>query len=101
MPFKYWVEIIAIATLPVAIIAVIVNRTMVDRGLGARAIQFLAISLFVPIIVLLALEGVLERSAVGALVGALVGYLFATTGEFDKKRNQTDAQARFDESKDG
>jgi hypothetical protein len=90
MDVKHWIELVASATIPISVIAVVVNRIMSERGLGVRAIQFLGLSVFSPIILILALEGILERSAAGALVGAVVGYLFANIGEYDKKRGTTE-----------
>ena len=88
MDAKFWIEVVAIATMPIAIVAIIVERIARDRGIGVRVIQFLGICLLLPLTIILAIEGILERSAVGALVGAIAGYLFANIGEYDKKRGQ-------------
>jgi hypothetical protein len=95
MEAKSWVEIIAAATIPISIIAITLLRAKTSengpKGIGVRAIQFVGISIIPPLILILALEGILEKSAVGALVGALAGYLFANIGEFDKKRGRNTA----------
>ncbi len=54
--------------------------------MGVRSIQFLAIVVVLPVVLILALEGILERSAVGALIGALVGYLFTNIGKYDERK---------------
>lgn len=79
------VELIAAATLPLAVLAVVVDRWRTQKGLGVRAIQFLAVASFVPGIVILGLEQIIDGSTVAALVGAFVGYLFSNIGEFDRR----------------
>jgi hypothetical protein len=56
--------------------------------MGVRAIQFLAAVTLPPTIVILALEGILEKSAVGAILGAFIGYLFSHIGEYDRRRRR-------------
>jgi hypothetical protein len=55
------VEVIAIATMPIAIVAVVWHRVRTDMGLGVRAIQFLGLAIFAPTVLILALEGMLAR----------------------------------------
>jgi len=52
-------------------------------GMGIRAIQFLAI-IRIPLLLVLALEGLIERSALGALIGTLLGFIFSKIGEAEK-----------------
>jgi hypothetical protein len=54
-------------------------------GMGIRTIQFLAIILVIPLLLVLALEGLIERSALGALIGTLLGFIFSKIGEAEKK----------------
>jgi len=82
---RLMIELIAAATIPVAVVSIIINRTVRNKGLSVRAIQFLALSVILPLVLILALEGILERSAVGALIGALVGYLFSNIGKYDER----------------
>jgi hypothetical protein len=82
---KLWIEIIATAAMPIAIVAVIVHRIMLKRGIGVRAIQFLALAIIPPFVLVLALENSLEGAA-GALIGALVGYLFSNIGKYDERK---------------
>lgn len=83
---RLWIEIIAAMTIPIAVLSVIVSRTLQKKGLGIRSIQFLAIGTIPPLVLILALENFLEPGAVGALIGALVGYLFSNFGERDKRK---------------
>jgi hypothetical protein len=79
------IELILALTMPLAMMVVIVHRVKSRMGIGVRAIQFLALGMLTPLVLILALEGILERSAVGALVGILVGYFFAGFGKDDQK----------------
>lgn len=90
---KMLIEVIASLVMAIAIIAVIVNRITLKKGLSVRSIQFLAIGMVLPLILVLALEGILERSAVGALVGALIGYLFTNIGKYDERKAGKDEDA--------
>jgi hypothetical protein len=65
---KFWVEIIAALAIPGAVGFVVWHRIKTEMGMGVRAIQFLGLAIVPPLIIILALEGILERSAVGALV---------------------------------
>jgi hypothetical protein len=83
---KDWVELVAATAIPIGIIAVAWNRIATNKGLSVRAIQFLCLSIFVPLILILGLERILDGSAIGALLGALIGYLFANIGKYDDKK---------------
>jgi hypothetical protein len=89
MDSKTIVEIVAAVTIPITVVAFVLHRIIRDYGFGVRSIQFVAIGIFPSVIIILALEGILERSAVGALIGALVGYLFANIGEYDKNKKSS------------
>jgi hypothetical protein len=56
---------------------VIAERLISRRGLDLRAIQFLALIMFAPMVLILALERVIEGGAAAALVGAIAGFLLA------------------------
>ena len=84
------VQIVAAITMPVAVIAIIVHRIWLGMGIGVRAIQFVSASLLVPLILILALQGILEKNAVGALVGAFAGYLFSNIGKYDERNASKD-----------
>ena len=82
-----WIEIIAATAIPVAIVVIVVERIMSGKGIGVRAIQFLAIGIIPVVVLILGLEGILEKGAIGALLGALVGYLFSNIGQYDKRKD--------------
>jgi hypothetical protein len=79
---RFWIEIIAALTIPLAIGAVFYQRYQTGGGgaMGLRTLQVLAIAVLAPLILILGLEKVLEPSAVGALIGALLGYLLSGIG---------------------
>ena len=92
MDTKNIVELIAGAAILVGPIAVIVERVVADRGIGARAIQFAAVVMLIPTIVILALERIIDAPTVGTLIGGLSGYLLSSIGEYrpDRKRGSDD-----------
>jgi hypothetical protein len=79
---RFWIEIIAALTIPIAIGAVMYQRYQGGGGgaISLRTLQVLAIAVLTPLILILGLERVLEPSAVGALIGALLGYLLSGIG---------------------
>jgi hypothetical protein len=83
---KFWIEIVAALTMPVGIIAVVAHRIKQKIGMGVRSIQFLALTIIFPMVLILALENKLEDSAIGALIGALLGYLFSNIGKYDERK---------------
>ncbi|MEI7806571.1 MAG: hypothetical protein WCI56_14725 [Hyphomicrobiales bacterium] len=56
METKAIIELIAAVAIIVGPIAVIIERLIGDRGIGARAIQFATVVMLIPTIVILALE---------------------------------------------
>ena len=48
-------------------------------GMGYRAIQFLAIGVVVPALIILGIRGILPGEAIAAIVGGIVAYLFTAT----------------------
>ncbi|HEV2569216.1 hypothetical protein [Sphingomonas sp.] len=79
------VELVAILTIPLTIVVVIVERMITKRGLGVRAMQVIATATFMPSIIVLALEKLIDGATVAALVGGMVGYLFSNISEFDRR----------------
>jgi hypothetical protein len=92
MDVKSWIELMAGIALAVAPVAVLVDRYVGDRGIGARAIQFLTVAMLLPAIVILALEKTIEGATVGTLIGALTGYILSGIGEYrsDSKKKAAD-----------
>ena len=56
---------------------VLAERLISRRSLDLRAIQFLALIMFAPLILIMALEHVIDGGAAAALVGAIAGFLLA------------------------
>ncbi len=77
---RFWIEIIAALTIPLAIAAIMYQRGQQGGAISIRTIQIMAIAVMAPLILILGLERVLEPSAVGALIGALLGYLLSGIG---------------------
>ena len=86
---KLWIEIIAAAAIPVAVAGAVLERVTIKRGIGVRTIQFIGISTISPLVLILGLEGILEKSAIAALLGALAGYLFSNIGQYDKREDDS------------
>jgi len=73
------------SSVPLSIMGVLLQRLIEGKGIGVRAIQFVAATSILPIIAILALEKIIDGCTVSALVGALIGYLFSNISEFEKK----------------
>jgi hypothetical protein len=86
------IELIAVIGIAAAPLLILIERFAGDRGIGARTIQFLAVAMLVPLILVLALEKLLEPATIGTLIGALTGYLLSGIGDYrpDKKRKPTE-----------
>ena len=80
-----WIEIAAAAVMVLGVAGLGINRFHVKRGYGVRAIQFAGVVILPPIILILALEGILQGSSVEVLVGALVGFFFNELTKREKK----------------
>lgn len=78
MDAKFWVEIIAALTIPISLVAVTWHRVKTGLGMGVRSLQYLALGVVLPIVLILGLEGILDTGAISTLLGAVVGYLFST-----------------------
>ncbi len=83
---RLWIEIIAVATIPLTVLLIMIHRIVRDRSPGVRSIQFLAMGTIPALVLILGLEGLLESSAIGALLGALVGYVFSNIGKYDERK---------------
>jgi hypothetical protein len=86
-------EILLAATMLIVPLAVLVQRSIARTkegahfGMGIRVIQLIAACNLPPAIIILAMEHLLDGSAVAALGGALVGYLFSGVAEFDRRKS--------------
>jgi len=79
------IAIILAASIPLGMLVVLVSRVSSSKGIGVRAIQFVAIATIIPGTLLLAIMGLLEGEAVAATFGATVGYLLGSIAKFDDR----------------
>ncbi len=70
--------------MPIAICVILYHRVKLKMGLGVRSLQFLAVAVVPPLILILALEAILKKGAIAAVIGALIGYLLSNIGEYDR-----------------
>ena len=85
MGAKEILEIIAGVTIIVGLVGILWERCCKNKGIGVRVIQFLTVVFLLPIILILALEGVLEGETVATLLGAIVGYVLSGIGKDEPK----------------
>lgn len=81
-----WIEMIAAGSIPLAIVALFVNRWLTNKSLGVRAIQMVSVITLTPAIIVLAMEKIVDGAAVAALIGGVIGYLFANFSEYDRAK---------------
>ena len=81
---KSTIEIISALMMPIGLGLVMAHRFATGRAIGARTIQFTAIILLLPILLILALERILDSQILGTLVGGLMGYLLSGIANYDK-----------------
>lgn len=82
-------NIVEIAMLVIAVVCAIGgvwNRIRLDRGIGLRFIQYLGLTVLVPIIAILALEGRISQEMTGAIAAAAVGGVLAGLGRDENSR---------------
>ena len=91
-----WVQLISAATFPIALLVLLVNRLNYKRGIGwgskgigVRSIQFTAAAMVFPGVVILTTGKFIDGETSAALIGVLIGYLFANIGNFDKQRGES------------
>jgi hypothetical protein len=80
-PIKDIVNLSLVVVMVVSILILAVTRKKGSgqyRGIGARAIQWLTVSLAFPTIAILALENALPREAVITSIGVIVGHTLST-----------------------
>lgn len=90
MDTKSTIELILVGGVAAAPIILLAERLIADRGMGARVIQFLAVAMLIPTILILSLEKILEPSTIGTLIGALTGYLLSGIGDYRPDKKKTD-----------
>lgn len=68
------VELVAGLTMPISALAILARAYKAKQPLGPHTIQFCTITFLVPLILILALEGVLDGATIGTILGGLIGY---------------------------
>ena len=84
MDIKTIVELGACIIMVGGTIAVFVERFIHNKTIGVRVIQFQAILLLIPAILILALENILNTETISVLLGALIGYIYVLSKEKDE-----------------
>ena len=90
MQTKEIIELVLVGIMVVSLIGLFINRAHLKKGIGARIIQFTGVSLVVPLIGILALEGVLQAQTTGTVIGALLGYLLSGISSYDSNKSSND-----------
>ena len=73
------VELTAIAAMVIGLLGTIIIG--LKRGIGVRLIQFAGATMLVPIVLILALEKVLEPATLATVIGAVIGFLLSGASE--------------------
>lgn len=90
MTARDWVELLAAGSIPLAILGLFFNRWHSKKSLGVRAIQTLAVAMFMPTVIILAMERIIDGAVVAALIGGVIGYLFANIADYDRRPPSSD-----------
>jgi len=85
---KSLLELIAIVIMAGGLVGLLVERFKSKRGIGVRAIQFLCVTLIVPAMLILGLEGILTTEILGTLFGAIIGYVLSGIGKDEPSRKE-------------
>ncbi len=83
---KTIVELIAASMLPLGFVGVMIHRLVLNKSIGARVVQLTAVVMLIPVILVLALERILDAATISALIGGIVGHLLSGISEYDKAR---------------
>jgi hypothetical protein len=89
---KSLIELILICGIAGSPLLILAERLISDRGLGARVIQFLAVAMLIPTILILAIEKILESATIGTLIGALTGYLLSGVGDYRPEKKKLNSE---------
>jgi hypothetical protein len=86
---RCWLEIISGATIPITLCLIIGRAWHRNRDLHPLTIQLTALAIIVPLILILALEKILDAATLGTLIGGIIGYAIAVKRESSEK-DETD-----------
>ena len=81
MEIKVWLEIVAALVMIVGVVGIFIERMRSKRGIGVRVIQFLTVTLMLPIILILSLEEILNNQTIATLLGVIAGYILSGIGK--------------------
>lgn len=77
---KNVIESVLLAVVVLAIVGGIWNRLKLSKGIGVRFIQYLALTVLVPVIAILSLEGRISIEMTGAVAATAIGAVLAGLG---------------------
>ncbi len=78
---KATIEVTMLVVATVGMIGGIWNRLKLNKGIGLRFIQYLGLTVLVPLIVVLSLENRISQEMTGAVAAAAVGAVLAGLGK--------------------
>ena len=90
--WKEIIELLAASIMPLGILGIFWNRYYLKKGIGKRTIQFAAVTLVIPSILILAMEGILNPDVVATLLGTIVGYTLSGLADEDKEGKNVGTQ---------
>lgn len=95
---EFWVrvaiEAVACLLMLGGIAGILLERSRSERGIGVRVIQLATVLLVLPVILILALERILETQTTAALLGAVVGYVLSGIGKDEASRPKKSSNAK-------
>jgi uncharacterized membrane protein len=86
---KVAIEIIACLIMVGGLARIFIERIWRNRGIDVRVIQFLTIVLIIPVILILALEDILNGQTTAALIGTVIGYILSGIGKNEKNSTES------------
>jgi predicted transporter len=86
---KVAIEIIACLIMVGGLAGMFIERIWRNRGIDVRVIQFLTIVLIIPVILILALEDILNGQTTAALIGTVIGYILSGIGKNEKNSTES------------
>jgi predicted transporter len=86
---KVAIEIIACLIMVGGLAGIFIERIWRNRGIDVRVIQFLTIVLIIPVILILALEDILNGQTTAALIGTVIGYILSGIGKNEKNSTES------------
>ena len=85
VPMKNLLEGVLLVIAVAGAIGGVWNRLKIGKGIGLRFIQYLVLTVLVPVIVILSLEGRISQEMTGAIAAAAVGAVLAGIGKDERE----------------